>query len=76
MTAASPPAPVVTVTRGQATPAELAAVLAVLLAAAAARPAGPAPAPEKRSAWAGSARTRVALPPPGYRSWRSSVLPS
>jgi Acyl-CoA carboxylase epsilon subunit len=69
------PAPVVSVTRGQPTAAELAAVVAVLLAAAAARPATAPPGP-RRSVWAGSARTRGALPPPGLRSWRTSALPS
>jgi hypothetical protein len=74
-TVPAPAAPVLSVTRGQPTPAELAAVAAVLLAAAAARPVAAPSGPVRRSVWAGSARTRGALPPPGQRSWRNSVLP-
>ncbi len=67
--------PVITVARGQATPAELAAVLAVLLAA---RPAEPAGVPAERpraSRWAEHSRTRDTFPRPGPRAWRASALP-
>jgi hypothetical protein len=67
-------APVVTVTRGEPTPAELAAVLAVLYAVAANRgasaPAGPA---RPRSAWMDRSRVRRTLPPPGPGAWRASA---
>ncbi|MGH3249732.1 MAG: acyl-CoA carboxylase epsilon subunit [Trebonia sp.] len=70
------PAPVITVTRGRPTPAELAAVIAVLLAAgqagATATPAAPAP---RGSAWAERSRLPGALPPPGPSSWRASAQP-
>ena len=68
-------APVVTVTKGRPTPAELAAVTTVLLAVAAARAAAqPAPA-APASAWASRARVLGTLPPTGQRSWRASGLP-
>ena len=68
-------APVITVTKGRPTPAELAAVTTVLLAMAAARAAAtPAPAVPP-SVWAGRARALGTLPPPGQRSWRASGLP-
>jgi hypothetical protein len=67
--------PVVTVTRGAATPAELAAVLAVLLAA---RGAAATALPEERtraSRWPEQSRARAAFPRPGPLSWRASALP-
>jgi hypothetical protein len=70
-----PQAPVIAVTRGRATPAEAAAVTAVLLALAAApAAAGPAPA-VKPSAWASRARILGTRPPPGQRSWQALGLP-
>ena len=70
----APQAPLVTVTRGEPTPAELAAVLAVLYAVAANRasraPTGPARA---RSAWMEHSRVRRTLPPPGPGAWRASA---
>jgi hypothetical protein len=69
-----PPAAVVTVTRGSTTPAELAAVLAVLFAAGAARAAA-APEVTARPAWAQRARVRGPLPPAGPGAWRTSALP-
>ena len=73
VTAQSPGAPVISVTRGGATPAEIAVIVAVLLAAratvtAAAETAAPA---ARRSAWARSRSLRAALP----ASWRASGLP-
>jgi Acyl-CoA carboxylase epsilon subunit len=63
-------APVITVTRGRATPGEIAAIVAVLLAAAQATNVAAQP-PAPRSAWAQAGRMRDALP----HSWRASGLP-
>jgi hypothetical protein len=66
--------PRIAVTRGQPSPAELAAVLAVLFAAAqvpAATPAGP----RRPSGWTRGSRLRSALPPSGPRAWHASALP-
>ncbi|TVZ05595.1 acyl-CoA carboxylase subunit epsilon [Trebonia kvetii] len=75
--------PVITVTRGRATDAELAAVTAVLFAvrsaAALAADAAAAAAIARRpgsSPWAESARPRPdTLPRPSRRAWRASALP-
>jgi hypothetical protein len=74
--------PVITVTRGRATDAELAAVTAVLFAvrSAAALAADAAAAAfagrPGSSPWAESARPRPGtLPRPGRRAWRASALP-
>ena len=64
--------PVLRVVRGDATPEEIAAVLAVLLS----RPAVEAPPPRKApSAWSGRSRLlrRPLFPGPG--AWRRSGLP-
>ncbi len=66
---------VITVTRGRPTHAELAAVVAVLLAARAAATPKPAAPASRPSRWAEGRRTRPALPRPGPRSWRASALP-
>lgn len=73
------PRPVLRVIRGDATPEEIAAVLAVVLAAD--RGAGSPPEPEAPSLW-GSARHRnVRLSPSGRHvdaatlSWRTSFWP-
>jgi hypothetical protein len=65
--------PLVTVTRGRPTAAELAAVVAVLLAAgpASAPPASPA----RPAAWANRSRVLSQLPPFGPGAWRASALP-
>jgi len=71
--------PAITVTRGRPAPAEIAALVAVLLpvlspagscaaAVVAARAARP-------SRWAESSRPRTLLPRPGPESWRASALP-
>jgi hypothetical protein len=66
--------PVITVRRGSPAPAELAAVLAVLLArSSAATEPGPHGAPA--SQWAERSRTLTAFPRPGPGSWRASALP-
>ena len=75
----APSAPVIAVTRGRATDAELAAVTTVLLAvarsaAAAAAAAGTARRPWP-SPWAGGSRVRPAPPRPGPHAWRASALP-
>ena len=65
--------PVITVTRGLATQAEIAAVVAVLLSARA--PAAPAAESARSSRWTEGFRTRAALPRPGPHSWRASARP-
>ncbi len=72
---ADPPSrPLLSVVRGVPTPAELAAVVVVLAARAAAQTAGPA-TPQPRSQWA--ARERLMRPPlsAGPGAWRASALP-
>ena len=64
----------ITVTRGRPTPAELAAVLALLFAAGQATAAAP-PATARPSGWARGSRLRSALPLSGPRAWRASALP-
>jgi hypothetical protein len=71
--------PVITVTRGEATPAELAAVLAVLLPVLldgrSTAPAGlSAPRPQS-SRWTEQSRGRVTFPRPGPHAWRASARP-
>lgn len=64
--------PFLRVVRGEPTPVELAALVAVLAARAAAGPGPPGP----RSAWADPA-ARLGVPPaPGPSAWRRSALPS
>jgi hypothetical protein len=76
---AAPPAgtarPVITVSKGRATPAELAAVLAVLTAYSAQAAAAAAAHPAAGSLWAERSRDWFTLPRPGPRSWRASALP-
>jgi hypothetical protein len=68
--------PVITVTRGLATQAEIAAVVAVLLSAwTPAAPAAPVAESARPSRWTEGFRTRAALPRPGPHSWRASALP-
>ncbi len=68
------PAPSITVVRGRPGPAELAAVLAVLLAAGTAASAVPA-RPPRTSAWLERSRSPHGLPRPGPHAWRASGLP-
>jgi hypothetical protein len=64
--------PLLRVVRGDATPEEIAALVAVLMAA---RPADEAPAEPARSAWSDrSSRLRAPLQP-GPSGWRRSALP-
>ncbi|GHJ33825.1 hypothetical protein TPA0910_82580 [Streptomyces hygroscopicus subsp. sporocinereus] len=65
-----------TVVRGNPTPEELAAALAVVQARAAAASAVPAP-PRQLDVWADKTRDtpRGALPRPGPVAWRSSHWP-
>jgi hypothetical protein len=63
--------PVITVTQGEPTPAELAAVLAVLLAT---RSTAPAQSP-RASPWTARSRARGVFPRPGPHAWRASALP-
>ena len=68
--------PVLTVVHGKPTSAELAAVVAVLLAArGAGRAAGSAISAAQRSLWAEHAPFRNQLPRPGPGAWRASALP-
>jgi len=72
------PAPVITVVRGTPTPAELAAVVAVLLAAQGAggsTAAGHATGAARRSWWAEHASVRTEFPRPRPGGWRASALP-
>jgi hypothetical protein len=76
------PVPVIAVTRGRPTDAELAAVTAVLLAATSAATASAAAAAASAQAarrprpslWAADRGVRSA-PPPGPHAWRASALP-
>ena len=65
--------PVITVTRGLATQAEIAAVVAVLLSARA--PAAPAAESARPSRWTEGFSSRAVLPCPGPHSWRASARP-
>jgi hypothetical protein len=68
--------PVITVVRGKPTSAELAAAVAVLLAArGAGRAGGSATDAARRSLWAEHAPVRNQLPRPGPGAWRASALP-
>ena len=71
-------APYLRVVRGDASPEEIAALVAALAAVAAARAraddAQPAPAPA-RSNWNDPARLMRAAPHPGPGGWRRSALP-
>ena len=67
-------APVISVVCGRPTSAEIAAVVAVLLAADSPGQATTPPV-AGRSVWAGHSRTRPAILRPGPHSWRASALP-
>jgi hypothetical protein len=74
--AGQPPAsPVITVTRGRATDAELAAVVVVLLGTRPPHAPGPTVVAARPSLWAASLRGQSALSRPGPHSWRASALP-
>jgi Ser/Thr protein kinase RdoA (MazF antagonist) len=65
--------PVLRVIRGDATPEEIAAVVAALLSLASVADAAPPPAP---SAWADRSRLLRRPQFPGPDAWRRSALPS
>jgi acyl-CoA carboxylase epsilon subunit len=65
----------ITVTRGEPTSAELAAVLAVLFAARSAATAGLPAESGRPSRWAEHSRARAVFPRPGPHAWRASALP-
>jgi hypothetical protein len=67
--------PLLRMVRGDATPEEIAALIAVILAARAAGTEAPRPARSVQSAW--SDRSRLLRRPlsPGPGAWRSSGLP-
>jgi Acyl-CoA carboxylase epsilon subunit len=68
----APERPVLRVVRGDATPEEIAAVVAVLLS----RPALAEPRPQRApSAWADRSRLLRRLLFPGPDAWRRSALP-
>jgi hypothetical protein len=67
--------PAITVTRGRATQAEIAAIVAVLLSVRTPAAVTPAAESARPSRWAEGARTRTALPRPGPHCWRASALP-
>jgi hypothetical protein len=75
LTGEAPAVPLVTVTRGAPTPAELAAVLAVLLTARPAIPAGTSAERPRASRWTERSRARVTFPRPGQHAWRASARP-
>jgi Acyl-CoA carboxylase epsilon subunit len=58
--------------RGDATPEEVAALLAVLTAASA---GDPGPAPRRTTAWTSRERAVRRLPTPGPGAWRASAWP-
>ncbi|MGK5532155.1 acyl-CoA carboxylase subunit epsilon [Streptomyces sp. URMC 129] len=65
------------VVRGNPTPEELAAAIAVMQARAAAASAGPTPGTGPASQWSDPVRTVPrAVPAPGPRSWATSYWPS
>jgi len=68
------PGPVLRVIRGDATPEEIAAVVAVLLSRAA-LPDAPPPARPVPSAWADRSRLPRRPVHPGPDAWRRSALP-
>ena len=64
------------VVRGNPTPEELAAALAVVQARAAAVATAPSGAPRERAAWADPARVAMShLPAPGPRAWGRTYWP-
>jgi len=67
--------PILYVVRGQPTEAELAAVVTVLAARAAALAGGTAPARAVRSTWPDRSRMMRASISPGPGAWRRSALP-
>jgi hypothetical protein len=67
--------PLITVTRGLATPAEIAALMAVLLSVRTSAAVAPAAESAPLSRWAEGYRARAALPRPGLHSWRASARP-
>jgi Acyl-CoA carboxylase epsilon subunit len=67
--------PVLRVIHGDATPEEIAAVVAVLLARSAAASALAVPAPSALSAWADRSRQLRRPLFPGPDAWRRSALP-
>jgi hypothetical protein len=68
------PGPVLRVIRGEATPEEIATVIAVVLSRAAASDAPPPDRPAP-SAWADRSRLLRRPPHPGPDAWRRSALP-
>ncbi len=65
--------PVLRVVSGQATPEEIAALVAVLSAASAGGNGDETPT--RRSLWSDSSRVPGARPTPGPGAWRASALP-
>jgi Acyl-CoA carboxylase epsilon subunit len=75
---AESPVPYLRVVRGDASPEEIAALVAALTAVAAARAAAAAAAAERRPArpqWNAPARLLSAPARPGAGAWRRSALP-
>jgi hypothetical protein len=71
--AASPRRPFLRIVKGDPTEAEIAALVAVLQAAAAA--AGTSPPRKPHSAWSAPHRRLRTMPPSGPGAWRASSLP-
>jgi hypothetical protein len=70
-----PERPVLRVVRGDATPEEIAALVAVVAAAGARAAASAEPAAERPSAWRDPARRMRRPTPHGPGAWRASALP-
>ncbi|GAA5151018.1 hypothetical protein GCM10023340_29190 [Nocardioides marinquilinus] len=68
---AEPTPPTLKVIKGDATPEDIAAIIAVLAATGAPEP----PARRPRSTWSNPARLHRHTPAPGPGAWRSSALP-
>jgi hypothetical protein len=71
----APERPPLRLVRGTATPEELAALVAVLSAASADSPDGPATGRRPRSGWASPAHALRRPLAPGHGAWRASGLP-
>ena len=72
-----PPFPPIKVVRGNPTPEELAAALAVVRARAAAMAASAAPATRPTPEWSDPARTVPRrVPHPGPKAWRTTYWPA
>jgi hypothetical protein len=70
-----PGRPTLRVIRGDATPEEVAAIVTVVMARSAARPAAEAPAQRTAPRWVDRAAAMRQPPAPGPGAWRASGFP-